>query len=283
VRPSAASARFFSSAKQVLSIATVFESAASAAASARLPVSHTVSSLPDVTFASMHAHRVAGDDAASAEGSSVTVSGWVRTCRGQKNDVFLVLNDGTNVAGMQVICSTDLLSADVVAASRALTAGASVTVSGRLARNERQPLDSAEAYEVHATALTVWSVCPANAAAAAEQVGVPIEAVSAAVDADAAAAAAAAEAKQAKKTKKKQKGPDGAAADPGVAPSAAVAAEPLEVSCELPVTPYPLQKKVQSISFLRDHPHLRMRTNTYAAVFRVRSEVRCSCRLLSAR
>ncbi len=35
---------------------------------------------------------------------------------------------------------------------------------------------------------------------------------------------------------------------------------------------YPLQKKRHSLEFLRTMPHLRARTNTYSAVFRVRSE-----------
>lgn len=35
---------------------------------------------------------------------------------------------------------------------------------------------------------------------------------------------------------------------------------------------YPLQKKRHSLEFLREHPHLRARTNTLSAVFKVRSE-----------
>ena len=37
-------------------------------------------------------------------------------------------------------------------------------------------------------------------------------------------------------------------------------------------TDYPIQKKKQSLEFLRTMPHLRARTNTFEAVFRVRSE-----------
>lgn len=36
---------------------------------------------------------------------------------------------------------------------------------------------------------------------------------------------------------------------------------------------YPLQNKRQTFEFLRDYPHLRSRTNTFNAVFRVRSEL----------
>lgn len=35
---------------------------------------------------------------------------------------------------------------------------------------------------------------------------------------------------------------------------------------------YPLQKKRHTLEFLREYPHLRPRTNTYGAVFRIRSE-----------
>ena len=43
----------------------------------------------------------------------------------------------------------------------------------------------------------------------------------------------------------------------------------LEGACD---PDYPLQKKRHSLEFLRTIPHLRARTNTYSAVFRVRSE-----------
>ena len=36
-------------------------------------------------------------------------------------------------------------------------------------------------------------------------------------------------------------------------------------------TDYPIQKKKQNMEFLREIPHLRTRTNTFNAVFRVRS------------
>lgn len=36
---------------------------------------------------------------------------------------------------------------------------------------------------------------------------------------------------------------------------------------------YPLQKKAQSVEFLREHAHLRMRTRTFSAVFRIRHSI----------
>ena len=46
------------------------------------------------------------------------------------------------------------------------------------------------------------------------------------------------------------------------------AKQPFEVSCP---SDYPLQKKRHSVEFLRTMPHLRPRTNTFSAAFRVRS------------
>ena len=45
-----------------------------------------------------------------------------------------------------------------------------------------------------------------------------------------------------------------------------------EVAVEGPSAPdYPLQKKRHTLEYLRTIPHLRPRTNTFQAVFRVRS------------
>ncbi|MGE0171454.1 MAG: asparagine--tRNA ligase [Oligoflexales bacterium] len=47
----------------------------------------------------------------------------------------------------------------------------------------------------------------------------------------------------------------------------------LKVFGEAPVETYPLQKKGHSLEFLREIGHLRPRTNTFGAVFRVRNEL----------
>src|SRR5690606_36339561 len=44
----------------------------------------------------------------------------------------------------------------------------------------------------------------------------------------------------------------------------------LEVLGEADVEKYPIQPKKHSLEFLRENAHLRMRTNTFGAVFRVR-------------
>lgn len=65
----------------------------------------------------------------------------------------------------------------------------------------------------------------------------------------------------------------------GEAVKSAVAADSVEINAEeisvLGVCPaeYPLQKKRHTLEYLRTIPHLRVRTNTFNAVFRVRSAV----------
>ena len=49
-----------------------------------------------------------------------------------------------------------------------------------------------------------------------------------------------------------------------------VQAEEIEVYGTAPVEDYPLQKKGHTLEFLREIGHLRMRTNTFGAVFRIR-------------
>jgi len=49
-----------------------------------------------------------------------------------------------------------------------------------------------------------------------------------------------------------------------------VKADYMEIYGECDPEKYPLQPKKQSLEFLREHAHLRFRTNTFAAVFRVR-------------
>ncbi|MBZ0204852.1 MAG: asparagine--tRNA ligase [Flavobacteriales bacterium] len=47
----------------------------------------------------------------------------------------------------------------------------------------------------------------------------------------------------------------------------------VEVLGDSPADKYPIQPKKHSLEFLRQHAHLRFRTNTYSAVFRIRHQV----------
>ncbi|MDR0568839.1 MAG: asparagine--tRNA ligase [Spirochaetaceae bacterium] len=127
----------------------------------------------------------------------VTVLGWVRTKRELKNLIFVEVNDGSSVEGIQ--CAFDLnggiLSPADDAALTALSTGCSVKVTGKLVPSPAQ--------------------------------GQTVE----------------------------------------------IAAERLALIGDAPAESYPLQKKRHSFEFLRENAHLRARTNTFAAVARVRSRL----------
>ncbi|MFM7427414.1 MAG: asparagine--tRNA ligase [Elainella sp.] len=122
---------------------------------------------------------------------SVTVQGWVRTKREQKEFCFVEVNDGSSMAGLQAVLNQDL--PDYGEIVKKLNTGASVEISGVLVESPAK----GQRIELRA-----------------EQVAVYGE------------------------------------ADPET---------------------YPLQKKRHSFEFLRDIAHLRARTNTLGAVFRVRN------------
>ena len=126
-------------------------------------------------------------------GREVTVGGWVRTLRSNKNLGFVELNDGSFFRGVQVVIENNL-SADGVPFPDAvkLGVGSCITVTGTVAESPgaKQP------FEIKAAKITLEGACPST---------------------------------------------------------------------------YPLQKKRHGNEFLRTIAHLRPRTNTFSAVFRVRS------------
>ncbi len=121
----------------------------------------------------------------------VTIKGWVRTKREQKGFSFIEVNDGSSMAGLQVVMNADL--PDYESIVKRLSTGASVEVSGVLVPS----LGKGQRLEVKADSVIVYGE-----------------------------------------------------ADPET---------------------YPLQKKRHSFEFLREIGHLRSRTNTLGAVFRVRN------------
>jgi asparaginyl-tRNA synthetase len=121
----------------------------------------------------------------------VTLQGWVRTKRDQKTFTFLEVNDGSSMAGLQVVVGEEVPEAE--ASLKRINTGASVRLEGVLVPSPGK----GQRIELQARSLTVYG------------------------DAD-------------------------------------------------PET-YPLQKKRHSFEFLREIGHLRSRTNTLGAVFRVRN------------
>ncbi|MEP0919052.1 asparagine--tRNA ligase [Leptolyngbya sp. DQ-M1] len=122
---------------------------------------------------------------------TVTIQGWVRTKREQKGFSFIEVNDGSSIAGLQVVINQDV--PDYEASLKRISTGASVEVSGVLVPSPGK----GQRIELKASSVTVYGE-----------------------------------------------------ADPET---------------------YPLQKKRHSFEFLREIGHLRSRTNTLSAVFRVRN------------
>jgi asparaginyl-tRNA synthetase len=119
----------------------------------------------------------------------IIVKGWVRTKRGNKNIVFIALNDGSVINNIQVVADTALFDENLL---KDITTGACIAVTGKLVES----LGQGQSVEIKASAIELYGKCDADI--------------------------------------------------------------------------YPLQKKGHSMEFLREHAHLRFRTNTFGAVFRIR-------------
>ena len=126
-------------------------------------------------------------------GKTVTIGGWVRTSRNNKNLGFIELNDGSFFRSVQVVLEGELDASSMSFDDAVkLGVGSCITVTGEVVESPgaKQP------FEIKANAIVLEGACP---------------------------------------------------------------------------TTYPLQKKRHTNEFLRTIAHLRPRTNTFSAMFRVRS------------
>ncbi|MBE9110880.1 asparagine--tRNA ligase [Nodosilinea sp. LEGE 07298] len=128
---------------------------------------------------------------AGEPGQTVAIQGWVRTKREGKGVTFVDVNDGSSMAGLQVVLNADLASYDTVV--KDLTTGSSVEIGGTLVESPGK----GQRVELQASSITVYGTADGET--------------------------------------------------------------------------YPLQKKRHSFEYLRTLGHLRSRTNTLGAVFRVRN------------
>jgi asparaginyl-tRNA synthetase len=122
-------------------------------------------------------------------GAEVTIKGWVRTRRGNKNVSFIALNDGSTIHNIQVVADNEKFGDEYL---KPITTGACLSVTGKLVES----LGQGQRVEIQADKIEIYGT-----------------------------------------------------ADPET---------------------YPLQKKGHTMEFLRDIAHLRPRTNTFGAVFRIR-------------
>lgn len=122
-------------------------------------------------------------------GSDVVVKGWVRTKRGNRNIVFIALNDGSAISNIQIVADPASFDENLL---KDITTGACIAVTGKLVESQGQ----GQNIEIHASSIEIYGKSDAEL--------------------------------------------------------------------------YPLQKKGHSMEFLRENAHLRFRTNTFGAVFRLR-------------
>lgn len=122
-------------------------------------------------------------------GEKVTLMGWVRTKRSNKNVSFIALNDGSTIHNYQIVADPATISEELL---KKVTTGACLKISGTVVASQ------------------------------------------------------------------------------GSGQSSELQAEQIEILGEADVDKYPIQPKKHSLEFLRENAHLRMRTNTFGAVFRVR-------------
>ena len=127
-------------------------------------------------------------------GKEVTVKGWVRSHRGNKNVDFIALNDGSTIKNVQIVANPDCpVCCDLVAAPtlKDITTGACICADGVLVESQ----GAGQASEIQATNIVIYGLCDNT---------------------------------------------------------------------------YPMQKKGQSFEMMRKNAHMRLRTNTFGAVMRIR-------------
>lgn len=121
--------------------------------------------------------------------ATVSVKGWVRTRRGNKNISFIALNDGSTINNIQIVAEIEKFGEEYL---KPITTGACIHVVGKYVESQGQ----GQKGEILADTIEIYG-----------------------------------------------------SADPAV---------------------YPLQKKGHTLEFLREIAHLRPRTNTFGAIFRMR-------------
>jgi asparaginyl-tRNA synthetase len=82
-------------------------------------------------------------------GKSVTIKGWVRTKRGNKNVAFIALNDGSIIHSIQVVVDLADFDEDLL---KQVNTGACLSVTGTLVESP----GSGQAVEIHASQIIVY-------------------------------------------------------------------------------------------------------------------------------
>lgn len=89
-------------------------------------------------------------------GKTITLNGWIRSARIQKNIIFLALNDGSDLSGFQVIVDSSIPDYDTLLPE--LNTGAAVQVTGLIAESPGQ----GQSIELHAKKVVLVGSCPVD-------------------------------------------------------------------------------------------------------------------------
>ena len=85
-------------------------------------------------------------------GRKVTVKGWVRTKRGNKNVAFIALNDGSTINNIQIVVDKTAFEESLLAK---ITTGAAIRVSGDLVES----VGSGQSVEIQAGEIEIYGEC----------------------------------------------------------------------------------------------------------------------------
>jgi asparaginyl-tRNA synthetase len=87
-------------------------------------------------------------------GQTLTICGWIRTLRDQKNFAFIELNDGSTLSNLQIIADSTL--PDYASLLQHLTTGASISATGTLVESPGKN----QKWELKAEQITLFGTCP---------------------------------------------------------------------------------------------------------------------------
>ena len=97
----------------------------------------------------MKNQRIAEILKSGAKDCDITVKGWVRTKRGNKNVAFIALNDGSCVANIQIVVDLASFDEDKL---KSITTGSCIRVDGKLVES----LGSGQGVEVQASSIELY-------------------------------------------------------------------------------------------------------------------------------
>lgn len=90
-------------------------------------------------------------------GREIAIKGWVRTLRAQKACTFIEINDGSSLAGFQVVVDASLPNYEQLIDK--IATGAALAATGKIVS---APSSAAQSIEMQATQLHIIGLCPAE-------------------------------------------------------------------------------------------------------------------------